>query len=172
MMLMTTIISSKVNPRALSTSATAEEQAQRCRAAGLACGVPRFVSTVQHQHRCAPRHLPVLYFVPSSLRFATWWNIENALSPPGIGFGIILHRAHSPLLIPGHGVDRDRRRYRIFFPPCMSTPLTRVSKYGGYPSLSDLGLDRVPVGILFVAVNGVAHLHSALRGALAFSLWW
>src|ERR1700733_13388263 len=79
-------------------------------------------------------HLPVLVFRSIErgvLRLGV--HVKYVLSVPGVRVGIVLHGTHTPFLAPRHRSAGIRRRNFNFFTPT-STPLTRVSRSGGYPS--------------------------------------
>ena len=70
-----------------------------------------------------------LYFVPSSAgAFRLGVDVEYALSAPGVGVGIVLHRPHAPLFALGHGVYRDRTQKTDFLAALRFDSLDQVSR--------------------------------------------
>src|ERR1700746_3911640 len=81
---------------------------------GAACGRRRCQQRLYELVRAAG-HLPVFIFravEACALRFGV--DVEDVLSAPGIGIGIILHRSQAPFFTVGHGVCRDRTQETVF----------------------------------------------------------
>src|ERR1019366_1302434 len=118
-------------------------------------GVPQIVHV--------PQHLPVLVLrAVERGTFRLGVDIEHALSAPGIGVRIVLHRAHAPLFALGHGVYRNRTQEADLLATLRFNSLGQFLKRRGIVLGVHLGLKHVQVGGIFVAVDGVAHFPQRL----------
>src|ERR1019366_1798074 len=113
-------------------------------------------------------HLPVLVLraVQSDLvRLAV--NIENVLPTPRIRVFIILHGTYSPFLF-SHGIDGDPAQKFYFFTGNIYTGNQRV-EIRRIAFAPHLDLERVPIGGVFVAIDGVTD-HPEVLAQLVLAL--
>src|SRR5215472_14818448 len=155
MMLITIIGSSRVKPR---------EQLRRERRNSLirevldthalfsACGI----LNVRHPQGLSPSmnlalrgakaplfhlHLPIFIFrAVEGCALGLGVDIENALSAPGVGVGIVLHGAHAPFLAVRHRICRDRTEKAVFLASLALDALDQRLEVWGISLTVDLGL--------------------------------
>src|SRR5712692_1571857 len=91
-------------------------------------------------------------------------DVEHILAAPACGIGIILHCAQSPFRAPGHGVNRNLSQ-KANLPIAAGAELHSLHQrfqVRWIAFAADLHADLVPVGRVFVAVDGVPHFAEVL----------
>src|SRR5579863_5979356 len=83
-------------------------------------------------------------------------NVENVIAIPGVRSGIVLHGAHSPLGIAGHGIDGNAAQELQFFSADVHS-IDQSIQVRRIAFRANLNLEGVPVSRVFVAVNRVPH---------------
>src|SRR5580704_9270856 len=118
---------------------------------GLLNGLPDYLPLLSW-------YLPVLVLgsvEPGTLRLGVY--VKYALPTPGIGIGIVLHRAQPPLLALHHGVDGNRTQEAKLLTTLRFDAFYQRFQIWWISTTVSLDLKRTPFTRLLIVVDCVAH---------------